>query len=205
MKKPLVSVLLSGAMLLTAGVAGSWAGTITFTNSSINPDGAMTLDGFQINATCGLTDDVLDCMNPMTGPFVGPVITTGADDYLDRGGAVDTFTGDSNAGVILQYYNICQTGMPCMGNPAAMLTTGTFDSVVSAALSEPAPTPDGNDLVIGLSEPSSSNLSDPEAGNTTPLEIAAPGLAEVPESGALILVGLGLVAGAKYLRRRKLA
>jgi len=259
MKKPLVSALLSGAILLTVGTANSWADTITFNNTSLHPDGTMTvganvtlssgvidsvarvlpLAGFNISGTCGpLGNQNFGCINLSTGTFIGPDASTAANDYDYNGGGLITITGgissgtlnlpngtvlwtgafDPNANVILQFDDDCQVVPPpgtvvqCTGSLTGTLGAGTLNPLLAAALGVSAATTGGNDqslffnfLGTTLGTPSGSGQ-----GNTNQLQVVTPGVvinpnAPVPESGSLILVGMGLVAGAKYLRRRKIA
>jgi hypothetical protein len=80
--------------------------------------------------------------------------------------------------------DVCQS-VPalCPGAPSGALTTDTLNTaldVVPAGLGG-----DNQDLLVTVADPV--------------------GIAAVPESGSLMLVGMGLVAGAKFLRRRKVA
>jgi len=256
MKKSLVSVLLSAAILLTAGAARSWADTITFNNSSAHPDGTISIgntvtltsgvtDGvarilplgfFPITGTCGpLGDTNYGCLNLSTGAFVGPnTATAGVNDYSYLGGGFITVTGgisslglangtvlwtgsfDATSNVLLQFDEICQTQpTQCTGSLTGTLAPGTFNSVLATALGVLPTSLGGNDQNLfvqfnGISLPASGFPTGTAMGNTSQLQIITPGVqinptAPVPESGSLILVGLGLVAGANYLRRRKLA
>ncbi|HEX5069098.1 MAG TPA: PEP-CTERM sorting domain-containing protein [Vicinamibacterales bacterium] len=250
MRKPLVSVLLSAAMLLSAGAARGWADTITFNNSSLHPDGQVTI-GNTVTLTNGIIDAVarvlpvngyaitgsctsagggsFGCLNFTTGTFNGPVTTTGANDYSYLGGGIITVTGsiaalglgpgtvlwsgtfDTASNVILQFDDVCQTNpTQCTGSVTGTLSSGTLNSVLAAALGVSPNTLGGNDQSLffgftGISMPAAGAFPTGTAsGNTNQLEVVTPA-APVPESGSLILVGIGLVAGAKYLRRRRLA
>jgi len=249
MKKPLVSVLLSAAILLTAGAARSWADTITFNNQSLHPDGTITvgntvtlasgvidsvarilpLAGFNITGTCGPTGNTtFGCLNFTTGTFLGTNTNTAANDYDYLGGGVITVTGgiaslgipngtvlwtgtfDATSNVILQFDDICATApTQCTGSLTGTLSTGTFNPTLALALGVSANSLGGNDQSLfvqftGISAPTTGFPSGTAMGNTNQLQVVTPA-APVPESGSLILVGIGLVAGAKYLRRRRLA
>jgi len=249
MKKPLISVLLSGAILLTAGAARGWADTITFNNSSTHPDGTVTV-GNTITLSNGIIDSVarvlplagftitgnctaqgggsFGCLNFTSGTFVGPDTSTTANDYTYNGGTAITITGaiaalglgpntvlwtgtfDPAANIILQFDNVCQT-LPtqCTGSVTGTLGAGTLNTALATALNVSTTTAGGNDQSLffgfsGISLPVSGFPTGTAFGNTNQLQVVTPGVAAVPESGSLILVGLGLVVGAKYLRRAKL-
>jgi len=252
MKKPLVSVLLSAAMLLSAGAARSWADTITFNNNAIHPDGTVTV-GNTISLTGGIIESVahvapligfsitgscpslggggsFGCLSLTTGSFVGPVTSTTANDYAYMGGGIITITGaiaalglgpntvlwtgtyDVNSNVILQFDDVCNNppnNVQCTGSVSGNLSSGTLNPILAAAMGVSPSTVGGNDQSLffsfaGLTLPAAGAFpSGTASGNTNQLEIVTP--AAVPESGSLILVGIGLVAGAKYLRRRRLA
>src|SRR5215211_948907 len=93
-------VSIAVAFLLTVGAARSAADTITFNNSSLHPDGVLTigntvslsfgvidavariapLAGFNVSGSCGPTGQVIyGCLTLTTGTFVGPVTTTAAN------------------------------------------------------------------------------------------------------------------------------
>jgi hypothetical protein len=255
MKKVLVSVLVAGTMVLTTGATRSWADTITFNNSSIHPDGTLTvgntitlqngiidavarvlpLVGFQITGNCtSAGGGSFGCLNVSTGAFVGPVTNTASNDYAYMGGGLVTITGgiaslglgpntvlwtgsfDAASNVILQFDDVCQSApAQCTGSVSGNLTPGMFNPVLAAALLVNPNSLGGQDQNLffgfsGITIPVSGFPSGTASGNTNQLEVVTPAVvvnpnAPVPESGSLILVGLGLIAGANYLRRRKLA
>jgi len=255
MKKPLVSALLSGAILLTVGTANSWADTITFNNTSLHPDGTLSvgstislsngvidsvarvlpLAGFNITGTCGPSgNQVFGCINLTTGTFIGPDASTAANDYDYNGGGVITITGgissgtlnlpngtvlwtgsfDALANVLLQFDDDCNIivlpgqALQCTGSVTGTLAPGTLNPLLAAALGVSPTTVGGNDqnLFFSYAGITLGNPTGSGQGNTNQVQVVTPAVtAAVPESGSLILVGMGLVAGAKYLRRRKIA
>jgi hypothetical protein len=182
-----------------------------------------------------LGDTNYGCLNLSTGAFVGPVTSTaGVNDYAYLGGGFITVTGaisslglgpgtvlwtgsfDPTSNVVLQFDDICQTQpTQCTGSLTGTLAPGTFNTVLATALGVLPTSLGGNDQNLfvqfsGISLPASGFPTGTAIGNTNQLQIITPGVvpnpnAAVPESGSLILVGMGLVAGANYLRRRKVA
>jgi hypothetical protein len=256
MKKFLVSAMVAGTMVLTAGAAPSWADTITFNNSSIHPDGVMTvgntvslsqgvidavarvlpLAGFNISGSCGpLGNTNFGCINFTTGTFIGADASTTSNDYDYSGvGSLITVTGgiaslglpnntvlwvgafDPNSNVILQFDDVCISApTQCTGSVTGTLAPGTFNPVLANALGVVPGSIGGNDQSLflqftGIPFPTTGFPTGSGMGNTNQLQVVTPAVvinpnAPVPESGSLILVGIGLVAGARYLRRPKIA
>jgi hypothetical protein len=202
MQKSIVSVLLSSAILLTVGATRSWGDTITFNNSSIHPDGELTVTmpegtmsepdllgvlGIEAGGTCASD---FGCVSGSPSGGGATESNSGTADFAPSGGFAQLPMG---------------------------LTPASFDTVPdTSAAGAPATlglSPNGSDdtggpsLVVqfeGLSAPvGEPSVAGPSVSDTILAQDLAP--AAVPESGSLILVGFGLVGGAKYLRRRRLA
>jgi len=198
MKKPLVSVLLSGAMLLTAGVAGSWAGTITFDNSSIHPEGSVSIS---IGDTLPLANEIVDAVDRLLP--LGGFENCSSQDSIGCLSATNDVPTDPLTTPSINYAYL--GGVINMPGPAVLPEpTGAPDPIaeVIEAFNEACETRCGGGA--NFSVPANDLLGDAPI-EIAPLAGAAVDPAAAPESGSLILVGLGLIAGANYLRRRKLA
>ena len=198
MRRPLAVVFLSLALALTVGATRSWAGTITFNDTSLLPEGSVSIS---IGDTLPLTNNIVDAVEHLlplggfqnckaegaesigsgsTATDADPVTLPGAD-YAYLGGFIVT-------GAEAPALNAAPAG----ADPIADVIVA-FDDVCEAAQC-------GGGFA-NISMPA----SDLPADSITPLVVATPEIASAPESGSLFLVGLGLIAGAQYLRRRKLA
>jgi hypothetical protein len=194
MKRPLFTVLLSATFLLTAGAASGWAGTITFNNSSIQPDAALTT-----TLPEGMASE------PDMLPLLGITASGTCDESF---GCVSQDAQGENSNEGGSGYTPPSGFVPMGFAPASFDTTTEPDFPPATLGLGPTTNDDGNPALVvqfaGFSAPVDQPVVDgPTLNDTVVTQDLAP--AAVPESGSLILVGFGLITGAKYLRRRTLA
>jgi len=184
--------------MLTVGAARSWGGPITFNNSSMNPEGVM--DSLAFNDE---TADVMARVLPLTEiTTTCPPSTDGCPRQNDGTPTEDVSTMASDFGMgFMPLTEIppvipMETAIPWMGTPDP-----TPEAAMDFALeANPAGLGGGGGESLLAAFTGPAVVTDDVAAAADPISGA-----EVPESGSLILVGIGLVAGARYLRRPKLS
>jgi hypothetical protein len=247
MKRHLLRLATAASFLLTVGVAPSAADTITFDNAAAHTGGTFSFGG-NVTVSNGVIDEVarvapvgafaitgncggsFGCIDVATGAFMGPVTTTGANDYAYSGGGTIIVHGgiaalslpnntvlftasfDSASNVILQFDDICQSNpSQCTGSLTGTLAAGTnaINPVLAAALGVSPNILGGNSQTLffsfaGVSLPGDSIApSGTASANTTQLEVVTPpAAAAVPEPGSLVLLGSGFMLFAHVVRRR---
>lgn len=217
MTRSLTTVLMAGAIILTAGAARSWAGAITFSNSSIHPDGALTAgEGSFLSEGTDPVDDLMPLLGLDTSGTCGPtsVGVAGCNDTPgDSVGATSVGTAED--------FGSPTSFSPVSGPDTSTPDTGSTDPVLDAIVSDPgilstgAITPEVESTVGWTPDGPAGDPTDPvsfAAPFAPTFDVVGPGTVEssadvtaVPESGSLFLVGMGLIVGANYLRRRRLA
>jgi len=183
--------------MLTVGAARSFGGPITFNNSSLNPEGVM--DSLAFNDE---TADVMARVLPLTEITTTCPPSTGACPSQNDGApteAVSPMATDFGMGFmpLTEIPPVIPTEItiPWMGNPDP-----TPEAALDFALeANPAGLGGGGGESLLAEFTGPAVVTDAVAADD-PISGAA-----VPESGSLILVGLGLVAGARYLRRPKVS
>ena len=206
MQKSIVSVLLSSAILLTVGATRSWGDTITFNNSSIHPDGALTattpegtmsepdllpLLGIGLADTC--TSD-FGCVSDNPSGDGATTSDDGTADFAPSGGIPELPMGLSPTSF---------DTVPDTSTEGAPATLGLSPNSNSDDDGDPGLVVQFEGLSVPVGEPDGPIAAGSAVSDTSLVQDLTP--AAVPESGSLILVGLGLIGGAKYLRRRRLA